>query len=62
MQANLEFDIYYEGKYKIILLNEDDMEFFEKTIELSKEKNTASINFTINNPRLWWVRNIGEPY
>ena len=38
------------------------MDLFEKTIELSKEKNTTSINFAINNPRLWWVRNIGEPY
>ena len=32
------------------------------TLDLKKGTNTASVDFTINNPRLWWSNGLGEAY
>ncbi|NDW10790.1 glycoside hydrolase family 2 protein [Dysgonomonas sp. 520] len=35
--------------------------FGSVTTDLKKGMNTVSVDFTINNPRLWWCNGLGEP-
>lgn len=62
MTSHYEFNVDKEGDYKLILENLEDAFKFSKQVSLSKVKNTTDLDFIINNPKLWWTRNIGTPH
>ena len=62
---NAEYNISSDEKTKIELsiknINNNTI-VFNKEIILQKGENNFSVKFQINNPKLWQVHNIGEPY
>ena len=58
IQATIESDHETEGQ----LSTEVNHKKFVTELHLKKGKHTYEIPFTIQNPQLWWVHNLGTPY
>lgn len=57
-EVNITSDLEGEAELSITY----DKEEISSTIKLKKGTNLYEIPFTINQPKLWWTYNLGEPY
>ncbi len=66
--ANYDVDITgYENHLndltlKVALKDGDRVISCEKTIDVSKKSSTASLTFDIDEPKLWWPYELGDPF
>ncbi|MBK7870644.1 MAG: glycoside hydrolase family 2 protein [Saprospiraceae bacterium] len=65
-QAILQADIIIRGdfdaNYTILLKNATNNEILAQQNITNPFSENVIIDFTINNPQLWWTHNLGEPY
>ncbi|WP_297089222.1 glycoside hydrolase family 2 protein [uncultured Draconibacterium sp.] len=59
--AIFEVDAAKKGKAQISIKN-DDLQLASKAINLVEGIKTYSVDFEIENPKLWWTIGLGEPH
>lgn len=60
LQSEVTINSEYEGSLKII--TEVGKQQYSNVIDLEKGIHKYTIPLTVENPKLWWPHNIGEPY
>lgn len=61
LQVIIEADKNFNGNFYLNTLNKE-LKYEFKNIAIKKGVNEYLFKIEINNPKLWWARNIGEPF
>ncbi|MDX1942005.1 MAG: glycoside hydrolase family 2 protein, partial [Saprospiraceae bacterium] len=62
LQANVITRGNFDANYTILLKNATNNEILAQQNITNPFSGNVIIDFTINNPQLWWTHNLGEPY
>ncbi len=64
--AALKAQIYYrssaDSNYTFVLKDKNSGEIYASQNILHQNSNEITLNFTINDPKLWWTHNLGVPH